>query len=144
MARLLSVNVGLPRDIAWNGRTVHTAIWKAPVPGRCRVGRLNLDGDGQGDLAGHGGEQRAVYVYQIESYRYWQEQLKRSDFVYGQFGENFTIEGMPDEAVCIGDRYRIGSALLEVTPPPVTCYRVGIRRGSRCSDANPAHSQGRC
>jgi len=127
MARLLSVNVGLPRDIAWNGRTVHTAIWKAPVPGRCRVGRLNLDGDGQGDLAGHGGEQRAVYVYQIESYRYWQEQLKRTDFVYGQFGENFTIEGLPDDAVCIGDRYRIGSALFEVTQPRVTCYRVGIR-----------------
>jgi ferredoxin-NADP reductase/MOSC domain-containing protein YiiM/ferredoxin len=127
MARLLSVNVGLPRDIAWNGRTVHTAIWKAPVPGRCRVGRLNLDGDGQGDLAGHGGEQRAVYVYQIESYRYWQEQLKRTDFVYGQFCENFTIEGLPDDAVCIGDRYRIGSALFEVTQPRVTCYRVGIR-----------------
>ena len=127
MARLLSVNVGLPRDIAWRGRTVHTAIWKDPVPGRCRVGRLNLDGDGQGDLAGHGGEQRAVYVYQIESYRYWQEQLKRTDFVHGQFGENFTIEGLPDDAVCIGDRYRIGSALFEVTQPRVTCYRVGIR-----------------
>ena len=90
MARLLSVNVGLPRDIEWKGRTVHTAIWKDPVPGRCRVGRLNLDGDGQGDLAGHGGEQRAVFVYQIESYRYWQEQLRRADFVHGQFGENFT------------------------------------------------------
>jgi ferredoxin-NADP reductase/MOSC domain-containing protein YiiM/ferredoxin len=127
MARLLSVNVGLPRDIAWKGRTVHTAIWKDPVGGRCRVGRLNLDGDGQGDLAGHGGEQRAVFVYQIESYRYWQEQLKRTDFVYGQFGENFTIEGLPDDAVCIGDRYRIGSALVEVTQPRVTCYRVGIR-----------------
>ncbi len=131
MARLLSVNVGLPRDIEWKGRTVHTAIWKNPVPGRCRVGRLNLEGDGQGDLAGHGGEQRAVFVYQIESYRYWQDQLKRSDLgepkSYGQFGENFTIEGLPDDAVCIGDRYRIGSALFEVTQPRVTCYRVGIR-----------------
>jgi len=127
MARLLSVNVGLPRDIAWNGRTVHTAIWKDPVPGRCRVGRLNLEGDGQGDLAGHGGEQRAVFVYQIESYRYWQERLKRTAFVHGQFGENFTIEGLPDEAVSIGDRYRIGTALFEVTQPRVTCYRVGIR-----------------
>ena len=127
MARLLSVNVGLPRDIEWKGRTVHTAIWKDPVRGRCRVGRLNLDGDGQGDLAGHGGEQRAVFVYQIESYRHWQEQLKRSDFVHGQFGENFTIEGLPDDAVCIGDRYEIGSALFEVTQPRVTCYRVGIR-----------------
>jgi len=127
MARLLSVNVGLPRDIAWKGRTVHTGIWKTPVGGRCRVGRLNLDGDGQGDLAGHGGEQRAVFVYQIESYRYWQEQLNRTDFVHGQFGENFTIEGLPDDAVCIGDRYRIGSALFEITQPRVTCYRVGIR-----------------
>jgi ferredoxin-NADP reductase/MOSC domain-containing protein YiiM len=127
MARLLSVNVGLPRDISWKGRTVHTAIWKDPVPGRCRVDRLNLDGDGQGDLTGHGGEQRAVYVYQIESYRYWQEQLKRTDFVYGQFSENLTVEGLPDDAVCIGDRYRIGTALFEVTQPRVTCYRVGIR-----------------
>jgi ferredoxin-NADP reductase/MOSC domain-containing protein YiiM len=127
MARLLSVNVGLPRDIEWKGRTVHTGIWKNPAPGRCRAGRLNLDGDGQGDLAGHGGEQRAVFVYQIESYRHWQEQLKRTDFVYGQFGENFTIEGLPDDVVCIGDRYQVGSALFEVTQPRVTCYRVGIR-----------------
>jgi ferredoxin-NADP reductase/MOSC domain-containing protein YiiM len=127
MARLLSVSVGLPRDIEWRGRTVRTAIWKTPVRGRCRVGRLNLDGDGQGDLAGHGGEQRAVFVYQIESYRYWQEQLKRTDLVHGQFGENFTIEGLPDDAVSIGDRLQIGSALFEVTQPRVTCYRVGIR-----------------
>src|SRR5215472_13423828 len=127
MARLLAVNVGLPRDIAWKGRTVHTAIWKNPVAGRCRVGRLNLEGDGQGDLVGHGGEQQAVFVYQIESYHYWQQHLKRTDFVHGQFGENFTIEGLPDDAVCIGDRYRIGSALFEITAPRVTCYRVGIR-----------------
>ena len=127
MARLLSVNVGLPRDIQWRGQTVHTGIWKSPIRGRCRVRRLNLDGDGQGDLAGHGGEHRAIFVYQIESYRYWQEQLGRSEFVYGQFAENFTIEGLPDDAVCIGDRYQIGSALFEVTQPRVTCYRVGIR-----------------
>jgi MOSC domain-containing protein YiiM/ferredoxin-NADP reductase len=127
MARLLSVNVGLPRDVGWKGRTVHTGIWKDPVPGRCRVGRLNLDGDGQGDLAGHGGEQRAVFVYQIESYRYWQERLGRTDLVPGQFGENFTTEGLPDDAVCVGDRYQIGTALFEVTQPRVTCYRVGIR-----------------
>ena len=127
MVRLLSVNVGLPRDIEWKGRTVHTGIWKDPVRGRCRVGRLNLDGDGQGDLAGHGGEHRAVFVYQIASYRFWQERLNRTDFIHGQFGENFTIEGLPDAAVCIGDRYRIGSALFEVTQPRVTCYRVGIR-----------------
>jgi len=127
MARLLSVNVGLPRDIEWKGRIVHTGIWKDAVSGRCRVGKLNLDGDGQGDLAGHGGEQRAVFVYQIESYRYWQEQLGRAEFVHGQFGENFTIEGLPDDEVCIGDRFQIGSAQFEVTQPRVTCYRVGIR-----------------
>jgi len=124
---VLSVNVGLPRDIQWNGRTVHTGIWKEPVAGRRRVGRLNLAGDGQGDTAGHGGEQRAVFVYQIESHRYWQERLGRGELVPGQFGENFTIEGLPDDVVCIGDRYQIGSALFEVTQPRVTCYRVGIR-----------------
>ena len=127
MARLLSVNVGLPRDIAWKGRTVHTGIWKNPVHGRCRVSRLNLDGDGQGDLAGHGGEQRAAFVYQIESYRYWEERLGRTDLLPGHFGENFTIEGLPDDAVCVGDRFEIGSAVFEVTQPRVTCYRVGIR-----------------
>ncbi|HEY2435715.1 MAG TPA: MOSC and FAD-binding oxidoreductase domain-containing protein, partial [Solirubrobacteraceae bacterium] len=87
----------------------------------------NIDGDGQGDLAGHGGEQRAVFVYQIDSYRYWERELGRSDFVYGQFGENFTVEAPSDDEVCIGDRYRIGTALFEVTQPRVTCYRVGIR-----------------
>src|SRR5580658_5706136 len=96
MARLLSINVGLPRDIPWQGKTVHTAVWKEPVQGRRMVRRLNIDGDGQGDLA-------------------------------GQCGENFTVDGLPDVEVCIGDRYRIGSALFEVTQPRVTCYRVGIR-----------------
>ena len=89
-ARLLSLNVGLPQDVAWQGKTVHTAIWKAPVQGARMVRRLNIDGDGQGDLIGHGGEHRAVFVYQIDSYRYWQNQLGRKDFTYGQFGENFT------------------------------------------------------
>ena len=127
MAHLLSVNVGLPRDIAWRGKTVYTGIWKTPVQGKRMVRRFNIDGDGQGDLAGHGGEQRAVFVYQIDSYRYWQRQLGRSDFSYGQFGENFTVDGLSDDEVCIGDRYRIGSAVFEVTQPRVTCYRVGIR-----------------
>ena len=127
MARLLSVNVGLPRDVAWRGQTVHTSVWKAPVAGRRLVRRLDVDGDRQGDLAGHGGEQRAVLVYQIASYRYWEQQLGRSGFTFGQFGENFTVEGLPDDEVCVGDRYRIGGALFEVTQPRVTCYRVGIR-----------------
>ncbi len=129
MVRLLSVNVGLPRDVEWQGRTVNTAIWKSPVDGPRMVRRLNIDGDGQADLAGHGGEHRAVFVYQIDSYRYWESHLGRSDFVHGQFGENFTVDGLPDAEVCIGDRYRIGGALFEVTQPRVTCYRLGIRMG---------------
>jgi ferredoxin-NADP reductase/MOSC domain-containing protein YiiM len=124
---VVSVNVGLPRDVEWQGKLVYTAVWKKSVPGRVMARRLNLDGDGQGDLAGHGGEHRAVMVYQLDSYRYWQEQLQRHDFEYGQFGENLTVEGLPDNEVCIGDRYQIGSALFEVTQPRVTCYRVGIR-----------------
>ena len=124
---LLSVNVGMPKDVLWQGRTVHTGVYKQSVPDRRHVRRLNIDGDGQGDVAGHGGEQRAVFVYQADSYRYWQEQLGRSDFVPGQFGENFTVDGLPDDGVCIGDRYRIGTAVFEVTQPRVTCYRVGIR-----------------
>lgn len=127
IGRLLSVNVGLPRDVSWQGRTVHTGIWKTPVEGPRLVRRLNINGDGQGDLNGHGGERRAVFVYQMESYRYWQSELGRNDFVYGQFGENFTVDGLPDAQVCIGDRYRIGSALFEVTQPRVTCYRLGVR-----------------
>jgi ferredoxin-NADP reductase/MOSC domain-containing protein YiiM len=125
--RLLSVNVGMPQDLSWHGQTVHTAVWKRPVEGPRMVRRLNIDGDGQGDLAGHGGEHRAVFVYQIGSYRYWQDQLGRDDFTYGQFGENFTVDGLADDRVCIGDRYRIGEAEFEVTQPRVTCYRVGIR-----------------
>jgi ferredoxin-NADP reductase/MOSC domain-containing protein YiiM len=127
VSRLLSVNVGLPRDVAWHGQTVHTSVWKAPVAGRRMVRRLNIDGDRQGDLAGHGGEQRAVLVYQIASYRFWEKELGRGGFTYGQFGENLTVEGLPDDEVCIGDRYRIGGAIFEVTQPRVTCYRVGIR-----------------
>jgi ferredoxin-NADP reductase/MOSC domain-containing protein YiiM len=127
MRRLLSVNVGLPRDVTWSGKTVRTGIWKSPVEGRRMVRKLNILGDGQGDLAGHGGEQRAVFVYQMESYHYWERFLGRNDFVYGQFGENFTVEGLPDDEVCIGDRYRIGDAIFEVSQPRVTCYRIGIR-----------------
>src|SRR6266542_3860343 len=127
MATLLSVNVGLPKNVAWQRRTVYTGIWKEPVEGPRTVRRLNVDGDGQGDLDGHGGEQRAVLVYQLDSYRYWQRELGRDDFGYGQFGENFTVDGLPDDEVCIGDRYRIGDAVFEVTQPRVTCYRVGLR-----------------
>jgi ferredoxin-NADP reductase/MOSC domain-containing protein YiiM/ferredoxin len=124
---LVSVNVGMPKEVLWQGKTVFTGVFKEPVTGPRRVRKLNVDGDGQGDLAGHGGEQRAVFVYQIESYRYWERELGRNDFVNGQFGENFTIEGPRDDEGCIGDCYRIGTAIFEVTQPRVTCYRVGIR-----------------
>jgi ferredoxin-NADP reductase/MOSC domain-containing protein YiiM len=128
-ARLVSVNVGMPKDVPWNGKTVHTGVWKTPVEGTAMVRRLNIDGDGQGDLAGHGGEQRAVMVYQTESYDYWRDFLGRDDLQPGNFGENFTVSGLDDHDVCIGDRYRIGDAEFEVTQPRVTCFRVGMRLG---------------
>jgi ferredoxin-NADP reductase/MOSC domain-containing protein YiiM/ferredoxin len=127
MPRLVSLNVGLPQDVPWRGEIVHTAIWKQPVQGGRTVRRLNIEGDGQGDLGGHGGLNRAVMVYQLDSYRHWERELGRSDFTYGQFGENFTVDGLADDEVCIGDRYRIGTALFEVSQPRVTCYRLGIR-----------------
>ena len=127
MARLLSVNVGLPREVTWKGKTVRTAVWKFPGTERRMARKLNIDGDAQGDLVGHGGEQRAVFVYQMDSYHYWERFLGRNDFSFGQFGENFTVEGLLDGEVCIGDRYRIGEAIFEVTQPRVTCYRIGIR-----------------
>ena len=127
MGRLVSVNVGMPKDVRWRDRTVYTGIWKAPVEGPVMVRRLNIDGDGQGDLAGHGGEQRAVMVYQTESYAFWKTYLGRDDLLPGHFGENFTVTGLADDQVCIGDRYRIGDAEFEVTQPRVTCFRVGLR-----------------
>src|SRR4051812_50151615 len=118
MARLLSVNVGRPREIAWRGKTVYTSVWKQPIEGRRLVRRLNVDGDAQGDLHGHGGEHRAVFVYQTESYRYWERELKRSDFTRGQFGEKFTVEGLADNEGCGGDRYRVGGGVFLRSPPP--------------------------
>jgi ferredoxin-NADP reductase/MOSC domain-containing protein YiiM len=129
MATLTSVNVGLPRNVAWNQRTVYTGAWKEPVTGPRMVRRLNVDGDGQGDLGGHGGENRAVLVYQLDSYRHWARMFDREDLVPGLFGENLTVDGLPDDEVCIGDRYRIGQAVFEVTQPRVTCYRAGMRIG---------------
>ena len=126
---LRSVNVGLPNNVSWQGKTVYTGVWKHPVEGPVMVRRLNIDGDGQGDTNGHGGEQRAVLVYQIQSYRHWATHFGRGDLGYGQFGENLTVDGLPDDEVCIGDRYRIGEAEFEVTQPRVTCYRVGMRFG---------------
>lgn len=127
MGRLVSVNVGMPKNVQWKDKTVYTGVWKSPVAGPVMARRLNLDGDGQGDLAGHGGEHRAVMVYQTESYEFWRSHLNRADIEPGHFGENFTVTGLADEVVCIGDRYRIGDAEFEVTQPRVTCYRVGLR-----------------
>jgi ferredoxin-NADP reductase/MOSC domain-containing protein YiiM len=142
MSRLVSVNVGLPKDVAWHDRTVHTGAWKEPVTGPRMVRRLNVDGDGQGDLGGHGGENRAVLVYQLDSYRHWAAEFGRDDLVPGFLGENFTVEGLPDDEVCIGDRYRIGDAVFEVTQPRVTCYRAGMRIGeSRMAALLVAHGR---
>jgi ferredoxin-NADP reductase/MOSC domain-containing protein YiiM/ferredoxin len=127
MASVISVNVGRTRDVDWRGKKVTTAIWKEPVAGPVEVGRLGAEGDQQADLVGHGGEQRALFVYQIESYRYWQDFLGRDGFVMGQFGENLTVSGMADDQVCVGDRYRVGGTVLEISQPRVTCYKVGIR-----------------
>ncbi|WP_433679173.1 MOSC domain-containing protein [Nocardia sp. CA-119907] len=129
MPQLLSLNIGLPKDVPWHGRTVHTGIFKYPVAGPLMVRKLNIDGDGQGDLVGHGGEIRAVLVYQRQSYDFWRHYLGRDDLEYGRFGENFTVDGLPDDEVNIGDRYRIGDAEFEVTQPRVTCFRVGMRLG---------------
>lgn len=129
MPTLTSVNVGMPRNVEWQRRTVYTGAWKQPVSGPRMVRSLNVDGDGQGDLGGHGGENRAVLVYQVDSYRHWAQVLDRDDLTPGFLGENLTVDGLPDDEVCIGDRYRIGHAVLEVTQPRVTCYRAGMRIG---------------
>jgi len=127
MPKLLSVNASLPKEIEFKGKTVSTGIFKEPLPGRIKVRKLNIDGDGQADLIGHGGEFRAVYVYSFDNYAYWEKELSRSDFTMGQFGENFTVEGLLDENIHVGDRFRIGTALLEVTQPRVPCYKLAIR-----------------
>jgi ferredoxin-NADP reductase/MOSC domain-containing protein YiiM len=125
--RLLSVNVATPRTFEWRGQIVSSAIFKEPVSDRRWVGTLTIDGDDQADKQGHGGEHRAVFVYQMESYRYWEHELARALDGPGQFGENFTVEGLSDTEVAIGDRFAIGSAVFEVTQPRVTCYKIGIR-----------------
>ncbi|HEX4391066.1 MAG TPA: MOSC and FAD-binding oxidoreductase domain-containing protein [Mycobacterium sp.] len=129
MARLVSVNVGKPRDISWNGRTVYTGAWKDPVDGPRMVRQLGMEGDGQGDTNGHGGPNRAVLVYQLDSYDYWRRHFSRSDIGPGAFAENLTVDGLPDTEVYIGDRYRIGEAEFEVSQPRVTCFRAGLRIG---------------
>ncbi len=127
VGRLMAVSVGLPHDVSWQGRVVRTAVFKSPAAGPHTVRTLNIDGDGQGDLDGHGGPHRAVLVYQQQSYTHWRQQLRRDDLAFGQFGENFTVDGLADDTVCIGDRFEVGTAVFEVSQPRVTCYRVGLR-----------------
>jgi MOSC domain-containing protein YiiM len=126
--KLLSVNVGLPREVQWHGRTIRTSIFKSPVAGRVPMRKLNLDGDQQSDLKVHGGVDKAVYVYPSEHYAFWRDELPNVDLPWGAFGENFTTEGpLDDKAVHIGDRFRIGSAQFVVTQPRMPCFKLGIR-----------------
>ena len=125
--KLLSVNVSLPKEVLYQGKIVRTGIFKEPVQGRVNLRRLNLDGDGQADLIGHGGPFKAVYVYSIENYHYWKRKLGRDGFPYGQFGENFTVEEMEDDKVHVGDVFRVGSALVEVTQPRVPCSKLAMK-----------------
>lgn len=125
--KLVSVNVGLPQETGWHGRSVSTAIYKEPVEGRIALHTLNLDGDRQADLRVHGGEHKAVYCYPIEHYRYWKRELPGRDLVMGNFGENFTTEGLLEDSVQLGDRWAVGSAETVVAQPRLPCFKLGIR-----------------
>jgi MOSC domain-containing protein YiiM len=127
--KVLSVNVSLPTEVLYRDKRVTTGIFKEPVNGRVMLRTLYLDGDGQADLIGHGGIYKAAYVYSIENYDYWKRELGRTDFTFGQFGENVTVEGMLEDQICVGDVFRVGSALVEVTQPRVPCYKLGIKMG---------------
>ena len=127
--KLLSVNVGMPREVDWHGKLVRTSIFKSPVFGPVRVARLNLEGDQQSDLTVHGGIHKAVYVYPSEHYQFWREEIPDLEMPWGMFGENFTSEGLLEGAVNIGDRFRVGSAEFVVTQPRMPCYKLGIRFG---------------
>ena len=130
MMKLLSVNVSLPKEISHNNKAVTTGIFKEPVQGRVMLRRLNLEGDGQADLDNHGGEYKAVYAYAMEHFDYWKREVGRSDFSAGQFGENFTVQGMGEDNVHIGDVFRVGSALVQVTQPRAPCFKLGLKMGS--------------
>ncbi len=127
MIRLVSVNVGLPRDVLWRGISVSTGIFKQPVDDRVALRRLNLDGDRQADLSVHGGEFKAAYCYPLEHYGYWKKELQGRELPMGSFGENFTIEGLPETSVHLGDRFSVGSAEVVVTQPRLPCYKLGVR-----------------
>ncbi len=127
--KLLAISVGRPREVQWRGRSVQTSIFKTPLSGRVRVTRDNVEGDQQSDLSVHGGPEKAVYAYPAEHYAYWRRELPNAQLPWGAFGENFTTEGLLEDEVCIGDRYRVGTAELVVTQPRMPCYKLGIRFG---------------
>ncbi len=128
--KIISVNVGRPREVPWKGKTVRTSIFKTPVAGAVRVGRLNLEGDEQSDLSVHGGPDKAVYAYPAEHYAFWRAELPDAELPWGAFGENLTTEGLSEAELRIGDRLRAGSAELVVTQPRMPCYKLGLRFGS--------------
>jgi MOSC domain-containing protein YiiM len=140
--RLLSISVGLPRDVDWRGATVRTSIFKSPVLGRVRVTRLNIEGDQQSDLSVHGGIEKAVYAYPAEHYAFWREELPGIELPFGAFGENFTTEASLEDSVRIGDRLRVGSAEFVVTQPRMPCFKLGIRFG-RADMVKRFHRSGR-
>jgi len=127
--KLLSVNVSLPKEVPHGRKTVSTGIFKEPVAGRVMLRTSNLDGDGQADLENHGGVDRAAYAYTIENYDHWRYELGRNEFAFGQFGENFTVEGMMEDDIHIGDVFRVGDALVEVSQPRPPCFKLGIKMG---------------
>ena len=127
--KILSLHVGLPREVIWQGKVVTTGIFKEPVKGPVMLRRLNLDGDGQADLTVHGGASKAVYAYPSEHYAFWRAELPGMDLPWGMFGENFTTEGLLEAAVYIGDRFRVGETEVMVTEPRMPCYKLGIKFG---------------
>jgi MOSC domain-containing protein YiiM len=127
--QLISVNVSLPKEVRYKGDIVTTGIFKEPVQGRIMLRKINLDGDGQADLENHGGPYRAVYVYSMENYDYWRRELRRNDFSFGQFGENFTVEGMLEDEIHLGDIFRVGGATVQVTQPRPPCFKLGLKMG---------------
>jgi MOSC domain-containing protein YiiM len=125
--KLVSVNTGLPREVAWHGKNVTTAIYKEPVEGRVALRKLNLDGDRQADLTVHGGAHKAAYCYPLGHYDYWKKELPGRELPMGSFGENFTTDGLLENAVHLGDKFCVGSAVVVVTQPRLPCYKLGIR-----------------
>lgn len=127
--KVVSVNVGLPRQVEWKGEIVTTGIFKSAVSQRVHIRKLNLDGDRQADLRVHGGEDKAIYVYPSEHYQFWRNELPEMDLPWGMFGENFTVDGLFEDSVNIGDTLRIGTAEMIVTQPRLPCYKLGVRFG---------------